>query len=71
LPGAVNMKTGEAESANKDGRLPYNDHGTRVIVFGSNASQVRELAEEIAQRAYWNSSYFSGTFEDLRRASVW
>ena len=71
LPGAVNMKTGEAESANKDGRLPYNDHGTRVIVFGSNASQARELAAEIAQRAYWNSSYFSGTFEDLRKASIW
>jgi rhodanese-related sulfurtransferase len=71
LPGAVNMKNGETEEANQDGRLPYNDHGTRVIVFGSNAAQARELAEEIARRAYWNSSYFSGTFQDLKQASIW
>jgi rhodanese-related sulfurtransferase len=69
LPGAVNMKIGETEEANKDGRLPYNDHGTRLIVFGENAAQARELAEEIAHRAYWNSSYFSGTFQDLKQAS--
>jgi rhodanese-related sulfurtransferase len=71
LPGAVNMKIGETEEANKDGRLPYNDHGTRIIVFGNNAMQARELAEEIARRAYWNSSFFTGTFQDLKRASVW
>ncbi len=71
LPGAVNMMIGETEAANKDGRLPYHDHGTRVIVFGDNAAQARELAEEIARRAYWNSSYFSGTFQDLARASIW
>ena len=71
LPGAVNMKPDEVEQANKDGRLPYNDHGTRVIVFGDNATQARELAEEIARRAYWNSSYFSGAFQDLRQASIW
>ena len=71
LPGAVNMQAGETEQANKDGRLPYNDHGTRLIVFGNDAAQARALAEEIAQRAYWNSSYFSGTFQDLRQASIW
>lgn len=71
LPGAVNMKLGETEEANKDGRLPYHDHGTRVIVFGSSAAQARELADEIARRAYWNSSYFSGAFQDLKQASVW
>jgi len=71
LPGAVNMKIGEAEQANKDGRLPYTDHGTRVIVFGNAAVEARQLAEEIAQRAYWNSSYFSGTYQDLKNASIW
>ncbi len=71
LPGAVNMKNGEAEQANKDGRLPYRDHGARVIVFGSTSAQARQLAEEIAQRAYWNSSYFSGTYQDLKNASIW
>ncbi len=71
VPGAVNMKMGEAEEANKDGRLPYTDHGTRVIVFGGTSEQARALAGEIAQRAYWNSSYFSGTFDDLKKATIW
>ena len=69
--GAVNMEPGEAEQANKSGGLPYNDHGTRIIVFGDNPTEARELAEEIARRAYWNSSYFSGVVQDLRRASIW
>lgn len=70
-PGSVNMKPGEAEAANRDGRLPYTDHGTRIIVFGSGPDQARRLAEEIAQRAYWNSGYFSGTYEDLKKAGLW
>ena len=71
VPGAVNMKPDEAEQANKDGRLPYTDHGARIIVFGSSAAQARQLAEEIAHRAYWNSSFFSGTYQDLKKAGIW
>ena len=71
VPGAVNMKPDEAEQANKDGRLPYTDHGARIIVFGSSAAQARQLAEEIAHRAYWNSSFFSGTYQDLKQAGIW
>jgi len=67
--GAVNISDpGEIETSNKDGRLPYTDHGTRVIVFGSSVSQARKLAEAIAGRAYWNSSYLAVTYEDLKRA---
>jgi rhodanese-related sulfurtransferase len=65
LPRAVNIGPGEAEAANEDGRLPYRDKGTRVIVFGDSAPQARSVAEEIARKAYWNSSYFGGTFRDL------
>jgi rhodanese-related sulfurtransferase len=65
LLGAVNIRAGEAEAANEDGRLPYRDKGTRVIVFGDNAAQARAVAEEIAHKAYWNSSYFGGTFRDM------
>ena len=36
-----------------------------VIVFGDSASQARAVAAEIAHKAYWNSSYFGGTFRDL------
>jgi len=28
-------------------------------------------AEEIAKKAYWNSSYFGGTFADLKHAQLW
>jgi len=70
-PGAVNLQAGEIEKANQDGRLPYTDHGTRVIVFGNTISQARELTEAIAHRAYWNSSFLSGTYEDLKKAGLW
>jgi rhodanese-related sulfurtransferase len=66
IPGAVNIpQAGEIEAANNDGRLPYTDHGTRVIVFGSTIPQAKKLAEAIAKRAYWNSSYLAGTYDEL------
>lgn len=69
ISGAVNIPDAkEIEAANNDGRLPYTDHGTRVIVFGSGVPQARKLAEAIAARAYWNSSYLSATYEDLKKA---
>ena len=71
IPGAVNIhQASEIEAANNDGRLPYTDHGTRIIVFGSSIPQARKLAEAIAQRAYWNSSYLAGTYEDLKKAGL-
>jgi rhodanese-related sulfurtransferase len=71
LPGAVNIQPREAEKANEDGRLPYRDKGTRVIVFANSAADARLVAEEIAKKAYWNSSYFGGTFVDLKHAQLW
>jgi rhodanese-related sulfurtransferase len=65
LPKAVNIGKGEAEAANEDGRLPKKDKGTRVIVFADNREEARVVAEEIAHKAYWNSSYFGGRFADL------
>jgi rhodanese-related sulfurtransferase len=65
VTGAVNIQKGEATAANDDGRLPFNDKGTRVVVFGNAADQARVVAAEIAKKAYWNSSYFGGTFTDL------
>jgi len=71
LPGAVSIRVGEAEKANEDGRLPHKDKGTRVIVFANSGREAREVAREIARKAYWNSSYFGGAFEELRRARLW
>ncbi len=71
VPGAVNVQAAEIDAANHDGRLPYTNHGTRVIVFGSSVDQARRLAEAIAQRAYWNSSYLAATYGDAERAGLW
>jgi rhodanese-related sulfurtransferase len=65
IPGAVSILRGEAETANEDGRLPHRDKGARVVVFGRDARDARAVAEEVARKAYWNSSYFGGSFEDL------
>jgi rhodanese-related sulfurtransferase len=65
LTHAVSVRRGEAEAANEDGRLPKRDKGTRVIVFAGSADEARAVAEEIAHKAYWNSSYFGGGFADL------
>ena len=71
IPGAINIQSREAEKANEDGRLPYRDKGTRVIVFANSAADARLVAEEIAKKAYWNSSYFGGTYADLKHAQLW
>jgi len=60
VPGAINARKG----------FNY-DHGTRVISFGRNAQEARRAAEEIAKTAYWNTSYFGGTFEELKSAGLW
>ncbi len=71
VPGAVNIQPGEVEVANDDGRLPYTDKGTRIVVFAGNPEKARKVAEEIAHAAFWNSSYFGGTFADLQAAGLW
>jgi rhodanese-related sulfurtransferase len=70
LPGAVNVRRGEAEAANDDGRLPKKDKGTRVVVFADTPEEARLVATEVAHKAYWNSSYFGGSFRDLNAVST-
>jgi rhodanese-related sulfurtransferase len=65
VAGAVNIQKGEAAAANDDGRLPLTDKGTRIVVFGRTDEQSNAVATEIAEKAYWNSSYFGGAFDDL------
>jgi rhodanese-related sulfurtransferase len=69
LPGAVNIRRGEAEAANDDGRLPKKDKGTRVVVFADTPEAARQVAAGVAHKAYWNSSYFGGSFRDLNAIS--
>ncbi len=56
---------GEVKAAKDDGRLPMEDHNTRIIVFGRDAQQARTVAEAIAREAFHNVSYFEGELRVL------
>jgi rhodanese-related sulfurtransferase len=68
VPGAQPILAGEVSKAEKDRRLRYYDHGTRVIVFANNAGEARVVADELIRNAYSNASYFGGTYDELKRA---
>jgi rhodanese-related sulfurtransferase len=61
---------GEVKKAKDDGRLPMEDHNTRIIVFGRDGTQAKAVAEAIAREAFHNVSYFAGPLERLQTASV-
>ena len=66
LPG---KDVGEIKAAKEDGRLPMNDHNTRIVVFGRDAEQARHTAEAIAREAFHNVSFFDGTYDQFVRAA--
>jgi rhodanese-related sulfurtransferase len=68
IPAAETVLAGEVSNARKDHRLQYHDLATRVVVFGNSVHEARTVAEEIARNAYPNSSFFNGTYQDLKRA---
>jgi rhodanese-related sulfurtransferase len=59
---------GEVLKAKNDGRLPMEDHNTRLIVVGKDANEARYVAEAIAREAFHNVSFFPGTLEEARAA---
>ena len=59
---------GEVKRAKDDGRLPMEDHNTRLVVLGRDAGEARFVAQAIAREAFHNVSYFAGTFEAARAA---
>ena len=78
LPGARNLPqsgvlpgkdVGEVFAAKNDGRLPMEDHNTRIIVFGQDSDQAREVADALAREAFHNVTYFSGSYE-AAKASI-
>lgn len=38
------------------------------MVFSTSANEARAVADEIALNAYPNSSFFGGTYQELKRA---
>lgn len=66
IPGAKGIPIAEVKAAKDDGRLPMEDHNTRIIVFGTDSAQARAVAEAIAKEAFHNVTYFVGTYATLR-----
>ncbi len=75
IPGARNLPyskvlprkdVGEVFAAKNDGRLPMEDHNTRIIVFGENSAKAITVAEALAREAFHNLTYFSATYEELK-----
>ncbi len=67
VPTAQSILAGEAGAAKLDRRLRYLDPNIRIVVFADSAGEARSVAEEISHNAFPNSSYFGGTYEDLKR----
>ena len=75
IPGARNLPehlvlpgkdVGEVARAKDDGRLPMEDHNTRIVVIGKDSAQARHVADAIAREAFHNVAYFVGTFDTLK-----
>ena len=58
---------GEIKRAKDDGRLPMEDHNTRLVVIGG-AVPARYVAEALTREAFHNVSYFAGSLEEARAA---
>jgi rhodanese-related sulfurtransferase len=56
---------GELKKAKDDGRLPMNDHNTRIVVFADAADDARFVADQIAREAFHNVAWFGGTVPEL------
>jgi rhodanese-related sulfurtransferase len=59
---------GVMKQAKDDGRLPMDDHNTRIIVFGSKAGDTRAVADAIASEAFHNVSFVLEPIEQVQRA---
>ena len=59
---------GVMKEAKDDGRLPMEDHNTRIIVFGANAGEARAVADAIASEAFHNVTFVAEPIEQVHGA---
>jgi len=60
IPGSRGVSLAEVRKAKDDGRLPMDDHHTRIIVIGADPAQALAVAQGVAQDAFDNVSFFAG-----------
>ncbi|NNE39082.1 MAG: sulfur transferase [Gammaproteobacteria bacterium] len=69
IPGAHSVPTEQiADNVLGSAPKPGQDMNTRVVIFGKDGAQARELAEEMGKSPYHNVNYYPGTFESLQKA---
>lgn len=59
---------GVMKEAKDDGRLPMDDHNTRIIVFGADGRDARAVADAIASEAFHNVSFVAAPADEVRRS---
>jgi rhodanese-related sulfurtransferase len=59
---------GEVKRAKDDGRLPMEDHNTRLIVVGATSEDALYVARALTREAFHNVAYFPGTFAEAQAA---
>jgi len=59
---------GEVKRAKDDGRLPMDDHNTRIIVVGGSSADAGYVAEALAREAFHNVTYLAGPVDRLLAA---
>jgi rhodanese-related sulfurtransferase len=69
-PGIRHVPLSDVAAAKDDGRLPMEDHNTRIVVMGEHASQARAVAEAIAAHAFHNVAFYDGLLCDLAAVSA-
>jgi rhodanese-related sulfurtransferase len=68
LSGARPLPLSDVRKAKDDGRLPMDDHHTRIVVVGASGSQAQALAEGVAKDAFDNVAFFGGDATVVERA---
>ena len=59
---------GVMKEAKDDGRLPMEDHNTRIIVFGGDGKAARAVADAIASESFHNVSFVAASLDEIRNA---
>ena len=70
LPGTHSVPADQlATDGLRKAPMPSEDFNTRIILFGRDGAQARQLADAILKGAMQNVSYFPGTFDALVAAA--
>ncbi len=59
---------GVMKEAKDDGRLPMEDHNTRILVFGADGKDARAVADAVASESFHNVSFVAASVDEVRNA---